>query len=117
VAYVFTAFIALVYRLSTSKVKLSEVNSVIPGSDSVLKHKEKVRKLWNETRDSVRKTAFNWISKTIRCKAHKWALERWEIKIANTGLHLRQYGHFKFPHKQGFRKGANCYSRSFRPKI
>jgi hypothetical protein len=74
----FTASIASAYRLSTSKVKLSELNRDIPGLDRFLKHKKRLRKLWQETRDPMCKNAFNWISKTIRCMTCKRVLEQWQ---------------------------------------
>jgi hypothetical protein len=77
----FTASIASAYRLSASKVELSELNSYIPGLDMLLKHKKRLRKLWQETRDRMCKKAFNWISETIWCMTRKRALERWELKI------------------------------------
>jgi hypothetical protein len=61
-----TASIASVYRLSTSKVNISELNSYIPGLDKLLKHKKRLRKPWQETRDRMCKKEFNWISKMIR---------------------------------------------------
>jgi hypothetical protein len=73
------ASIASVYRLSTSKVKLSELNSDIPGLDKLLKHKNKLRKLWQEkSMDPMCKKAFNWTSKTTRRMTCKRALESWE---------------------------------------
>jgi hypothetical protein len=41
----FAASIASVYRLWTSKVKVSEINSDIPGLDMLLKHKKRLRNL------------------------------------------------------------------------
>jgi hypothetical protein len=61
----FTASIASAYRPSTSKVKISELNSDIPGLDKLLKHKKRLRKLWQETRDPLCKKEFNWISKRL----------------------------------------------------
>jgi hypothetical protein len=52
-AFEFTASLATAYRLSTSKFKLSEVNSDIPGLDRLLKHNKRLRKLWQETRDPM----------------------------------------------------------------
>jgi hypothetical protein len=75
VALEFTASIASVYRLSTSKVKLSELNSDIPGLENLLKHKKGLWKVWQETRDPMCKKAFNWTSKTIRRMTCKRALE------------------------------------------
>jgi hypothetical protein len=46
----YTASVASAYRLSTSKVTLSDIND-LPGLDHLLKHKQRLRKLWQETRD------------------------------------------------------------------
>jgi hypothetical protein len=48
----FAASIALAYRLSTCKVTLSDLNSDVPGLDRLIKHKQRLRKLWHETRDA-----------------------------------------------------------------
>jgi hypothetical protein len=72
----FTASIASAYRLATSKVTLSDMNTDLPGLDRLLKHKQRMRKLWHETRDPVCKTAVNWVVKTIRRMTRKKALER-----------------------------------------
>jgi hypothetical protein len=55
----FTASIALAYKLATSKVTLSDINNDIRGLDRLLKHKRKLKKLWQETRDPACKTAVN----------------------------------------------------------
>jgi hypothetical protein len=52
----------------------------------VLKYKERMRKLWQETKDPGCKKEFNWISKSIRRMTRKKALERWEAKLANIEL-------------------------------
>jgi hypothetical protein len=62
----FTASIASAYRLSSSKVKLSDINNDLPGLDRLLKHKQRLRKLRQETRDPACKTAVNWVTKSIR---------------------------------------------------
>jgi hypothetical protein len=77
----FTASVASAYRLSTSKVTLSDINNDIPGLDRLLKHKRKVRKLWQETTDPACKTAVNWITKSTRRMIRKKGVERWETKI------------------------------------
>jgi hypothetical protein len=79
----FTASIASAYRLATSKVTLSDMNSDLPGLDRLLKHKQRLRKLWHETRDPACKTSVNWVVKTIRRMTRKKAFERWEKRIAN----------------------------------
>jgi hypothetical protein len=61
----FTASISSAYRLATSKVTLSDMNSDLPGLDRLLKHKQRLRKLWHETRDPACQTAVNWVIKTI----------------------------------------------------
>jgi hypothetical protein len=55
----------------------------MPGLDRLLKHKRKFRKLWQETKNPVCKTAVNWVTRNIRRMIRKRALERWEIKLAN----------------------------------
>jgi hypothetical protein len=79
----FSASIASAYRLSTSKSTLLDLNNDLPGLDRLLKHKQRLRKLWQETRDPACKTAVNWVSKAIRQMTRKKALERWETKIGN----------------------------------
>jgi hypothetical protein len=66
------------------KVTLSGINTDLPGLDRLLKLKRRLRKLWQETRDTACKTAINWVSKSIRQLTSRKALERWETKIANT---------------------------------
>jgi hypothetical protein len=71
VARAFTASTASTYRLSTSKITLSELNSDLPGLDQLLKYKKRMRKLWQETRDPGCKKAVNWVSKAIRRMTRK----------------------------------------------
>jgi hypothetical protein len=80
----FTGSIASAYRLATSKVTLSDINNDIPGLDRLLKHKRRLRKLWQETRDPACKAAVNWVTKSIRRMTRKKELEEWETKISNT---------------------------------
>jgi hypothetical protein len=47
----FTPSIALAYRLSTSKITLLDLNNDLPGLESLLKHKWRLRKLWQVTQD------------------------------------------------------------------
>jgi hypothetical protein len=49
-----------------------------------LKHKERLRKLWQQTCDPACKTAINWVTKSIRRLTSKTALEEWVTKIGNT---------------------------------
>jgi hypothetical protein len=42
----FTTSVASVYRLLTSKIIVSESKNGLPGLDRLLKHKMKLRKLW-----------------------------------------------------------------------
>jgi hypothetical protein len=79
----FAASIASAYRLSTSKITLSDLNSDLPGLVRVLKHKQRLRKLGHETRDPACKTAVNWVTKTIRRMTPRKALERWKTRIGN----------------------------------
>jgi hypothetical protein len=71
----FTASIASAYRLLASKVTLSDINNDLPGLDWLLKHKQRLRKLWHETKDPGCKMAANWVMKSIRQMTHKKALE------------------------------------------
>jgi hypothetical protein len=41
----FTAFIASAHRLSKSRITLSHIN-IFPGLDPLLKHTQRLRKLW-----------------------------------------------------------------------
>jgi hypothetical protein len=60
----FTASIASAYRLSTCKIILLDFNKDLPGMESTLKHKLRLRKLWQVTRDPACKMAVNWVAKT-----------------------------------------------------
>jgi hypothetical protein len=64
-ALIFAASIASAYRLSTHKITLSELNEELPELDRLLQLKNKLRKLWHESRDPASKTAVNWVTKTI----------------------------------------------------
>jgi hypothetical protein len=101
----FTASIASAYRLSTSKIANSDINNDIPGLDQLSKHKQRLRKLWQETRDRASKTAVNWVSKAIRRMARKKALEQWETKIGNAKSHFGLYGPLRNPSLRGMDQG------------
>jgi hypothetical protein len=79
----FTASIASAYKLSTYKSTLYGINNNPPGLDRLLREKQRLRKLWQETRDPACKTAVNWVSRAIRRMAQKKALERREAKLCN----------------------------------
>jgi hypothetical protein len=68
----FTASIASAYRLSTSKITLLDLNNDIPGLDRLLKHKQRLRKLLQETRDPACKTAENGSRK----QSGEWPVKR-----------------------------------------
>jgi hypothetical protein len=59
------------------------MNNDIPGLDCLLKQKQRLRKLWQETRDAECKAAENRVVKTIRQLTRRKALEWWENKIGN----------------------------------
>jgi hypothetical protein len=80
VARNFTASVASAYRLLTSNVTLSDINSDLPDLDHLLKHKQRLRKFWQETRDAACKTAVNWVMKSIWRITRKMALEQWGKK-------------------------------------
>jgi hypothetical protein len=79
----FAASIASAYRLSTKTTTISDRNRGSSSLERLDKHKQRLRKLWQETRDPACKTAVNWVTKTIKRIARKRALERWETKIEN----------------------------------
>jgi hypothetical protein len=68
------------------KVTISEVNTDLPGLDRLLIQKQRLRNMWQETRDPACKTAVNWVKKAIRRMTRRRALERWETKIANADV-------------------------------
>jgi hypothetical protein len=80
----FTASVASAYRLSTSRLTVSDLNNDLPGLDRLLSYKRRLRKLLLETGDPECKTVLNWVSKSIRRLTRKKALERWETRLANT---------------------------------
>jgi hypothetical protein len=51
--------------------------------ESLIKHKRRLRKLWQVTRDPACKTALNWVAKTIKRMTRRKAFERWETKVRN----------------------------------
>jgi hypothetical protein len=79
----FTASIASAYTLLTHKATLYNLNNNLPGLDRLLREKQRLRKLWQETRDPACKAAVNWVSRAIRKMTHKKAIERWETKLGN----------------------------------
>jgi hypothetical protein len=79
----FAAYIASAYRMSTKTTSISDRNRGSSSLETLFKHKKRLRKLWQETRDPACKTAMNWVTKTIGRIARKKALERWENKIEN----------------------------------
>jgi hypothetical protein len=68
VARDFTASIASAYRLSTSRLTLSDLNKDLPDLES----------LQQVTRDPTCKMAVNWVTKTIRGMTHRKAFELWD---------------------------------------
>jgi hypothetical protein len=79
----FAASITSAYSLSARKNGILGRKYEQPGLDRPLKHKKKLRKQWQETRDPACRTAVNWVTKTIRRMNRKRALEGLETKIAN----------------------------------
>jgi hypothetical protein len=51
----FRASISSAYRLSKSKITLLDFNNDLPGLDRLLKHKQRLRKLWQDPRDPVKR--------------------------------------------------------------
>jgi hypothetical protein len=75
-AHDFAASVALAYRLSTRKTMKLDEKYEMAGLDYLLKHKRKLRKLWQETRDPKCKMAVNWVTQNTRRMVQKTALER-----------------------------------------
>jgi hypothetical protein len=59
------------------------LNSELPGLDRLLRHNQRLRKLWHETRDPACETVVNWVTNTIRRMTRRKAHERCEIRIGN----------------------------------
>jgi hypothetical protein len=78
----FTASTAL-YRLSTSEVTLSDINNDFTRLNQLLNHKQRERKLWQETRDPACKMTINWRTKIIRRMTRKKVLEWLQTKTDN----------------------------------
>jgi hypothetical protein len=79
----YTASIASAYRLSTSKITLSDLKRDLPALENLLKQQRSLRKLWQVTQDPACKTAVNWVAETIRRMTCRKAPERWETKVWN----------------------------------
>jgi hypothetical protein len=108
----FTSSVASVYRLSTKKVTLLDLNKDLHGLESLLKYKWRLRKLWQVTHP-VHKTVVNWVAKTIRQMTRRKALERWETKVGNCEVTPQAVA----PGEKGWTKGTNHCSRTFRNNI
>jgi hypothetical protein len=94
--------VVLVDSLYAEAIEAAKSRAACPlGLDRLLKHKQRLGKLWQETRDSACKMALNWVTKTIRRMARKKALERWETKMRIVRLHLMQYGLLRNPSQRG----------------
>jgi hypothetical protein len=79
----FAASIASAYRMPTKITTISDRNRGSSSLERLLKYKQRLRKLWQETRDPACKTSVNWVTKTIRRIGRKKALERCETKTEN----------------------------------
>jgi hypothetical protein len=62
----FAAFLALAYSLSTRKTTKLDQKYEMSGLYNLLKHKRKVRKLWQETKDPKCKMAVDWVTHNMR---------------------------------------------------
>jgi hypothetical protein len=58
-AHNFITCIASVYRLSTRKITLLDMNNDLRGVDRLLKYMQRLREMWQETRDPACKIALN----------------------------------------------------------
>jgi hypothetical protein len=69
--------------VSTKTTTISDRNRGPSSLERLFKRKQRLRKLWQETRDPACKTAVNWVTETIRKIVRKRALEWWETKTEN----------------------------------
>jgi hypothetical protein len=76
-------FIAPAYRLSTHKITLSNLKEELPELERHRQIKNRLRKLWQETRDPASKTALNWVTKIVRRMTQKRLKEQWDTKMGN----------------------------------
>jgi hypothetical protein len=82
----FTASVASACSLSTNKITLSDINNDIPGLDRLLKYKQRLRKLSQETWDPACKTVVNYLS--LLCnKVEKITQKKETTKINYTFKH------------------------------
>jgi hypothetical protein len=51
--------------------------------ERLIKHKRKLRKLWQIACHPAYKTALNWVGKTTKRMTRRKELERWETKVGN----------------------------------
>jgi hypothetical protein len=112
----FTACIAPAYRLSTSKINLSELNNDLPGLHRLLKYKKRMSKLQQETRDPGCKKEFNRVSKSIRLMTQKRHLNGGK-KIANTEPKRQAIWPIAKSLRNRDGPSTYCHSWSFRSKI
>jgi hypothetical protein len=73
-----------------SAFKLSNKTTGPSGLERLLEHKKRLRKLWQETRNPVWKTAVNWAIKIISRVVRERSLERCEVKIENCDVILQE---------------------------
>jgi hypothetical protein len=89
------------YRISTRKTAILDRKYEIPGLYLSLKHKRKLRKLWQGTRDPACKMEVNCVTRNIRRRTRKRIIETWETKLQNAKSHLKQYGLLQNPSQKG----------------
>jgi hypothetical protein len=78
----FAASITLAHGLSTNEITLFDIkNHDLVGLDHLLKHKQRLQKLWQVTRDPACKMTVNWVKKIIGKMIRRKTLEQWERKI------------------------------------
>jgi hypothetical protein len=78
----------LAYRLSTSKVTLSNLNSNTPRLYNFLEQSQQLRKCWQKIWNPVYKMTVNWVNKTIRWMTQRKALEWWKMTKWNCKITL-----------------------------
>jgi hypothetical protein len=71
------------FRIEIRKIILSGVNKNFLGLETLMKHKRRLRRLWQVTRNQACKRVVNWVAETIRRMTSRKALELWEMKVGN----------------------------------
>jgi hypothetical protein len=88
----------LAYKISARNTTILDWKYKTPGVDRLLKHKRKLRKLWQETRNPACKTAVIWVTQENGLEKSSWKMgNRVGTLRSHTSSHMV---HCKIPHKK-----------------